>query len=465
MVDAAPLRRLDALARVPLGLCLALAASGSCRFVCDVPEPLVDVADGDGPADEPGAEDVAAVDGEVDAEPRDDAADDRPGAEDGEAACRNGVVEAPEECDDGNDVDDDGCGNDCRYSCHEAADCADGDECTADACAPGGTGRICTNTAAPGTPCDDGDECTQEDECDGAGSCAGTPRAPAAPAPLSPENGAPTGSFRASPALPTLRPLFRWRPPADDGCGDPAYEIQVDDSCTTPGFASCPLPSPEAAASAIAGLQWRPTEDLAVGRSPPVGRRYYWRVRACRAASCSAWSRVRYADVGHVPSDVNGDGWSDLIIGAPQGDRAGGSGVGRVDVHYGGPGLDDVADVVRIGEAAGDLLGFSVAAAGDVRVFLGGAPPDGTVDLAWGGEAAEEGLGAAVAAAGDVNGDGRPDLIAGAPASDAEGIGAGRAYLFLGGDPPATAPEATFTGAAGDRLGHSVAAARPASAP
>jgi cysteine-rich repeat protein len=48
--------------------------------------------------------------------------------------CGNGVLEAGEECDDGNDSDLDGCETDCEYVCYEDADCDDGDSCAFERC-------------------------------------------------------------------------------------------------------------------------------------------------------------------------------------------------------------------------------------------------------------------------------------------------------------------------------------------
>ncbi len=179
------------------------------------------------------------------------------------------------------------------------------------------------------------------------------------------------------------------------------------------------------------------------------------------------------SDGAHVGSavagvgDVDGDGVPDLLIGAP-GDSEDGSGAVWL-VPGGAPGqgaraLDDVG--VRIsGEAAGDYLGSSLAAAGDVdgdglaelllgaygsdqggyktgRTYLvdgASLAPGAAVDLAdaaylFEGEATNDWSGYAVAGAGDVDGDGLDDVLIGAPFSEVTGFSAGAAYLILAAD-------------------------------
>ncbi len=105
--------------------------------------------------------------------------------------------------------------------------------------------------------------------------------------------------------------------------------------------------------------------------------------------------------------DINGDGFDDLIIGAPDG----GSGAGETYVVYGKAGGFG-SEVVTAGHARQviDLASLSAA--------------DGFVVQGNGGD-----LGQSVSAAGDVNGDGFDDFIIGAP-----GIGGtpGEAYLVFG---------------------------------
>lgn len=199
--------------------------------------------------------------------------------------------------------------------------------------------------------------------------------------------------------------------------------------------------------------------------------------------------------------DWNGDGWPDLMVGEPQGAPATWSAYifsgfdGKVLILYGGlgglgmcvAGVGDLdgngaTDVVlgrfrdanngplagmswihgqslwkmQYGDDAGDNLGWSVDGAGDVDGdgvpdVVAGAPGDeptgpgsGSLRVYSGADqsllhtflGAEPGaaLGWSVAGAGDVNGDGHADVLAGAPFGSQLAARGGHARLFSGAD-------------------------------
>ena len=137
---------------------------------------------------------------------------------------------------------------------------------------------------------------------------------------------------------------------------------------------------------------------------PSVGQRSTrWRILPSAPPGGSGWFGVSVASAG----DFNGDGYPDFIIGAQQA-----SNEGKAFIYYGGPSLDATPDFTLTGETTGALTGFgaSVASAGDVNgdgfgdvivgapwypgggnrpgrayVFFGGAVPDAIPDRVFSG--------------------------------------------------------------------------------
>jgi hypothetical protein len=123
------------------------------------------------------------------------------------------------------------------------------------------------------------------------------------------------------------------------------------------------------------------------------------------APSCAPWLCPAETFNGEAPGDRFG-------AAVALGDVFGG---GQMDLLVGAPGSD-----------------LNGPGSGAAYIYNGG---NGTLWRRTWGEAAGDALGTSLAAAGDLNADGRDDYILGAPLNDAGGEAAGRAYIFLSSPP------------------------------
>ena len=171
-------------------------------------------------------------------------------------------------------------------------------------------------------------------------------------------------------------------------------------------------------------------------------------------------------------SDVDGDGFDDLWIGANQGEVSG-QDTGLVYLFYAaniqsqlsGKTLDTTsADLMLVGEGNYDYAGFSMANAGDVDgdslddwligahkadaseedmgktyllfaqslAGLSGEQSLSNADVVFIGEGVEDFSGYSMAGGSDVDKDGLSDILIGSGNTDANGTDSGAAYLFLG---------------------------------
>jgi serine/threonine-protein kinase len=167
--------------------------------------------------------------------------------------------------------------------------------------------------------------------------------------------------------------------------------------------------------------------------------------------------------------DMNGDGYADFAIAANLSD-VDATDAGRVYVWFGGSRLHETPDLVLPGRGLGQDFGYSLSLSGDmngdgysdlavgapldgqagqitgrVYVFFGGPHVDAEPDLDLTSASAQSQYGLAVTW-GDVNGDGFGDLVVGANWDNTDGPVAGRVYVYYGSRRPDVLPDLTLRG-------------------
>jgi len=181
-----------------------------------------------------------------------------------------------------------------------------------------------------------------------------------------------------------------------------------------------------------------------------LGGAYLYLGSASGLSSTPAWQEngtFYFENFGNsvcTAGDVNGDGYSDVVIGAPN-YSSGGSLRGATYLYHGSAtGLSSSPDWFATGDQAGYKFGFSVYTAGDVNGdgysdVVVGAPDSGKVFVYHGSAsgmstspdwqasgASNSGFGYSVSTAGDVDGDGYSEILVGAPGNT------GQAFAYSG---------------------------------
>ncbi len=193
-------------------------------------------------------------------------------------------------------------------------------------------------------------------------------------------------------------------------------------------------------------------------------------------AAWATWGGQAGAHLGYyvtTAGDVNGDGYSDALVAAPDYDVLGASNAGRIVLFNGTPsGLSTTASWSVLGHQANQYLGLMVKAAGDVN----GDGYDDVLtlgDASWGyvvgyyGSAAgladswyrpphSDGSGdyGAITGIGDFNGDGYDDILLGEPDYAPVGVNHGLIAMLLGGPNGLPGPFTSGEVYAGQNLSH-----------
>jgi FG-GAP repeat protein/VCBS repeat protein len=262
-----------------------------------------------------------------------------------------------------------------------------------------------------------------------------TDAAVAAPRPI-----APLSTSRVTSRKPTLS----WALP--NGVTSATVDLCSDRAC------KMPIGTP----THVTGTSYAPTVALPVGV-------VFWRLHPSTSTTVTSptWEFTVGARSAAVDTswgttlDVNGDGYADVVVGAPNRSTDAGMNSGSVSLYLGGSsGLSTVPTTTLVGSSgasgnfgwhaasAGDVNGdgyadlvvgapASMGYAGSVYIYLGGpsglaATPAATL---YGPDGANGFFGISVASAGDLDGDGYADIVVGAEGASSN---TGKVYTYRG---------------------------------
>ncbi|MBN1756097.1 FG-GAP repeat protein [bacterium] len=191
------------------------------------------------------------------------------------------------------------------------------------------------------------------------------------------------------------------------------------------------------------------------------------------------YNQDRYGTVISSGGDINGDGYEELLIGAP-GSFEMPDFAGKVFIYLGGKKFRAKPDIVLSGKEPGESFGCALTSLGDINndgygdiavgahknsdggpetgmvyIYFGGTAFDTIPDLTLEGDRPYEWFGISLDGGADLNGDGTSDFIIGASYGGDQG--AGCVYLYLPGI-DITKPALILNGeSAGDCYGNKVA--------